>query len=167
MHEYASGTSLASALAKLTTMNKLDTQELLSLDGLQVLVNDNNVILPNGDTVFNGAALLVFCGDHSESTNVGTVDQSLDEESVYHFNCLIDGERIVTADARATLEDAGVMLFLENAAAKKRGINASFSSVEVFAASSLPNEEFNVHDMRVPVTNLFKDAPQLDKGMLR
>jgi hypothetical protein len=39
------------------------------------------------------------------------------------------------------------------------------STSEVSAASSLANEEFNVHDMRVP-TNLSKDAAQFDKGKL-
>ena len=78
-------------------------------------------------------------GDRSKCTNVGTVDHLLDEEGVYHSS---------------------------DASAKKRGITTSFSSMEVSAASSLANEEFNVHDMRVPVTNLSKDAPQLDKGML-
>jgi hypothetical protein len=110
--------------------------------------------------------LLVYCGDHSESTNVGTVDQSLDEEGVYHFNCLIDGKRIVTADARAMLEDAVVILFLKDASAKKGGANTSSSSMEVSAASSLANEEVDVHDMRVPATKLSKNAPQLDKGKL-
>ena len=97
-------------------------------------------------------------GDRSKCTNVGTVDHLLDEEGVYHFTHLIDGGRFVTADARATSSDAS---------AKKRGINTSFSSMEVSAASSLANEDFNVHDMRVPVTILSKDAPQLDKGKLR
>ena len=166
VHEYANGGTLASTLAKLdleqSTVNKLETQELLSLSLHDLQVNDNNVILPNGDTVLNGAALL-YCSDRLESTNTGTVDHLLDEEGVYHFNYLIDGERIVTADARATLEDAGVMLFLQEASAKERGGNTSFFPMEVSAASSLANEEVDVHDMRVPVTNLSKAAPQLGK----
>jgi len=151
-----------------STVTKSETQKLLSLslDGLQDLVNDNgNVTLLNGDTVLNGLALL--CDDRSKSTNTGTVDHLLDEEGAYHSNYLIDVGRFVTADARATMEDAGVMLFLKDASAKKRGVNTSFSSMEVSAASSLANEDFNVHDMRVPVTILSKDAPQLDKGKLR
>jgi NAD-specific glutamate dehydrogenase len=130
-----------------------------------VLVNDNDVTLPNGGTVLSGAALLVLCGARSESINVGSVDLLLDEEGVYHFKHLIDRGRFVTADVRAALEDAGVILFLKDACAKKRGVNTSSSSLEVSAASSLANEEFNVHDMRVP-TNLSKDAPQFDKGKL-
>ena len=96
-------------------------------------------------------------GDRSKCTNVGTVDHLLDEEGVYHFTHLIDGGRFVTADARATSLDAS---------AKKTGINTSFSSMQVSAASSLPNEEFNVHDMRVPATKLTKNAPQFDRGKL-
>ena len=163
MHEYASGGTLDSTLAKLgleqSTVTTSETQKFLSLDGLQVLANNN------GDTVLNGATLL-YRGDRLDSINAGTVDQLLDEEGVYHFDCLIVGGRIVTENACATLEDAVVMLFLKDAPAKKRGANNSSSPMEVSAASSLPNEEFDVHDMRVPATNLTKDAPQLDKGKL-
>ena len=170
-HKYASGGTLDSMLAKLglehSTVTISKTQESLSLLFADLQVNDNDVTLLNGTTFPNGAALLELCGDCSESTNAGTMDHLLDEEGVYHFDFLIDGERIVAANARATLEDAGVMLFLEDAAAKKSGINAAFSSVEVSAASSLPNEEVDVHNMRVPATNLTKDAPQLDKGKLK
>jgi hypothetical protein len=164
VHEYAKGATLASTLAKLgreqSTVTKLESRKLLSLDGLQVLVNDNDVPLPNGDTVLNGAALLVLCGVHSESINAGTVDQLLDEEGVPNFQHLIDGGRFVTADARAMLENVGVILFIKDAS-----VNTSFSSMEVSAASSLANKEVDVHDMRVP-TNLSKDAPQFDKGKL-
>ena len=76
-----------------------------------------------------------------------------------------DGGRFVTADARAMLENAGVILFIKDASAKKRGVNTSISSMEVSAASFLANEEVNVHDVRVP-TSLSKDAPQFDKGKL-
>ena len=105
-------------------------------------------------------------GDRSKCTNVGTVDHLLDEEGVYHFDFLVDGERIVAANARATLEDAVVILFLEDASPKKRGFNASPPPMEVSVALSLPNEEVDVHDMRMPATSLTKDAPQLDKGKL-
>ena len=168
VHEYASGSTVASTLAKLglerSTLNKSKTQILLSLSLHDLQVNDNGVILPNGDTVLNGAALFELCGDRSESTNAGSVDHLLDKEGVYHFNYLIVGGRIVTENACATLEHAGVMLFLEDASAKN---NASYSPKEVSTTSSLPNKEFDDHDMRVPATNLTKDAPQLDKGKLR
>jgi hypothetical protein len=156
VHEYANGGTLAKFGLE---------QKLLSLDDLPVLVNDNDVPLPNGDTVLNGAALLVHSVVRSESTNAGTVDQLLNEQGDYHFKHLIDGGRFVTTDARAALEDAGVMLFIKDASAKKRGANTSFSSMEISAASSLANEEVDVHDVRVP-TNLSKDAPQFDKGKL-
>ena len=169
VHEYANGGTLASTLAKLSreqlTVTKSESRKLVSLDGLQVLVNDNDVPLPNGDTVLNGAALLVISVVRSESTNADFVDQLLDEQGVYPFKHLIDGGRIVTADARAALEDAGVMLFINDASAKQRGVNTSFFSMEVSAAPSLTNKEVDVHDMRVP-TNLSKHAPQFDKGKL-
>ena len=80
MHEYVSGGTLARTLAKLglgqTTVTKSETQKILSFDGLHVLVNDNDVTLPNGDTVLNGAALL--CDDRLESTNASIVDHLLD-----------------------------------------------------------------------------------------
>ena len=69
---------------------------------------------------------------------------------------------VVTADARAMLEDAGVILFIKDASTNKSGLNTS-SSMEVSAASFLANEEFDLDHMRVP-TNFPKDAPQLDKG---
>jgi len=173
VHEYANGGTLASTLAKLrreqSTVTKSESQKLLHFDGLQVFVNDNDVTLPKGGTVLNGAALLVLCGVHSESINAGTVNgtvnQLLDEEGVYPFKQMIDGGRFVTADTRATLEDAGVILFVNDASAKKRRVNTSFFSMEVSAASSLANEEVNVHDVRVP-SNLFKHVPQFDKGKL-
>ena len=172
MHEYASGVTLVSTLAKLgleqSTVTKSETQKILSLDGLHVLVNDNDVTLPIGDTVLNGATLFVLCGDRLESTNAGTMDHLLDEEGVYHFKHEIDVGHFVTADARATVEDAGVVLFLKDASAKTRWINTSSSPMEVSPASSLlANEEVGVQDMRVPATNLPKDAPQLDKCKLR
>ena len=161
-HEYASGGTLASTLAKLglkqSTVARSETPKFLSLslDGLQV----------NGETFLNGAASFVLCGDRSESTNAGTVDHLLDKEGVYHFTHLIDGGRFVTENACATLEDVGVVLFLKDASAKKRGVNTCFAPMDVSAASSLPNEEVNIHDMRVPATNLSKDAPQFDRGKL-
>ena len=173
MQKYASDGTSASTLAKLgleqSTVTKSKIQELLSLslDGFKVLLNDNDVILPNGDTVFNGAALLVPCGGRSESINAIIVNHLLDEDGVNHFNYLIDGGRIVTENACARLEDAVVVLFLEDASAKKRGFNASYSPMEVSAASSLPNKKVDVYDMRMPTTKLPKDAPQLDKGKLK
>ena len=166
VHKYTSGGTLNKLELEQPTVKKLETSKLLSLsiDGFQVLVNDNDVTLPNGDTVLNGAALL-YCGDRLESNNAGTVDELLDE-GVYHFDCFIVGGRIVTENTCETFEDAVVVLFLEDASAKKRVVNTSFSSMEVSAASSLPNEEFDVYDMRVPATNLTKDAPQLGKGKL-
>ena len=144
---------MASTLAKLgleqSTVNKSKTQILLSLSLHDLQVNDNDVTLPNGDTVLNGAALL--CGTRSESNNEGTVDHLLDKEGVYHFKHVIDVGHFVTADARATLEDAGVVLFLKDASAKKRWINTSSSPMEVSPASSLlANKEVDVHDMRMP-----------------
>ena len=164
MHEYVNDGTLAKLGLEQLTVAKSETQKVLPLDGLPVLVNDNDVTLPNGDTVLNGTALLVPCGVHSESINAGNVDQLLDEEGVYHFKNVIDGGRFVTADARATLEDAGVILVVKDVSAKKSGVNTS-SSREVLAASSLANEELGVHDMRVP-TNWSKDAPRVDKGKL-
>ena len=99
MHEYANGGTLASTLAKLSreqsTVTNSESQKLFSLDGLQVLVDDNDPTLLNIDTVLNGAALLVLCGVRSESINAGTVDQLLDEQGVSHFKHLIDGGRFV------------------------------------------------------------------------
>ena len=157
MHEYANGGTVASTLAKLSreqsTVTKSESRKLLSLDGLRVFVNDNDLALPNIDTVLNGAALLVLSVVRSKSINASTVDQLLDEEGVSHFKHLIDGGRFVTTDARAALEDAGVMLFINDASAKKRGGNtSSFLSMEA-------------HDVRVP-TNLSKHVPQFNKGKL-
>jgi hypothetical protein len=144
VHEYVNDGTLAKLGLEQSTVTKLKTQKVLPLDGLPVLVNDNDVTLPNGDTVLN---LLVPCGVLSESINAGNMDQLLDEEGVYYFKNVINGGRFVTADARSTLEDAGVILVIKDASAKKSGVNTS-SSMEVSAASSLANEELGVHDMR-------------------
>jgi hypothetical protein len=167
VHEYARGGTLAKLELEQPTVTTLETKKLSSLDGLQVLVNGFKVLVNDNDVnVLHGAALLVLCGDRSESINPPTMDQLLDKDGVYQFNYLIDGGRIVTTDARATLNGVGVMLFLEDASAKKRAFDNSSFSMEVLAASSLANEEVNVHDKRVPATNLSKDTPQLGKGNL-
>ena len=148
MHEYANGGTWAGMLAKLSreqsTVTKSGSRKFLSLDGVQVFV---------------------LCGVRSESINASTVDQLWDVQGVYPFKHLVDGGCFVTVDTLATLEDAGVILFVNDASAKKRRVNTSFFSMEVSAASSLANEEINVHDVRVP-TRLSKHAPQLDKGNL-
>ena len=107
----------------------------LSPEGFRVLVNENDVTLPNGDNVPNGATfrnnfhtnplakadLFVPCGGRPESINAGNVDKLFDEEGNCHFKYLIEGANLfVTADARATLEASGVILF-KDASTNKGG----------------------------------------------
>ena len=146
----------------------------LGPDGFRVLVNENDVTLPNGDNVANGAMfrnnfhtnplasadLFVPCGGRPESINANNVDKLFDPETGQcMFKYLIEGANLfVTADARATLEDRGVVLF-KDASTNKGGVTSS--SMEVLAALSLTDDEFDVN-MRVPSNNP-EDAPQFYK----
>ena len=87
VHEYARGGTLAKLELEQPTVTTLETKNLSSLDGLQVLVNGFKVLVNDNDVnVLHGAALLVLCGDRSESINPPTMDQLLDKDGV-----LIDG----------------------------------------------------------------------------
>ena len=146
--------------------------------GFRVLVAENDVTLPNGDVVSNGANfrnnfhtnplakadLFVPCGGRPESINASNVENLFDAETgECHFKYLIEGANLfVTADARATLEDRGVILF-KDASTNKGGVTSS--SMEVLAALSMTDEEFDIH-MRVP-TNKPEDAPQFYKDYVK
>ena len=146
--------------------------------GFRVLVAENDVTLPNGDVVSNGANfrnnfhtnplakadLFVPCGGRPESINASNVEDLFDSETgECHFKYLIEGANLfVTADARATLEDRGVILF-KDASTNKGGVTSS--SMEVLAALSMTDEEFDIH-MRVP-TNKPEDAPQFYKDYVK
>jgi glutamate dehydrogenase len=134
-------------------VDSFDTSKL-SDNGALVLITDTDVTLPNGDKVDNGltfrnnfhmskhaqADLFVPCGGRPESINAGNVSQLFDQESgqpLYKY--IIEGANLfITEDARATLEEAGVILF-KDASTNKGGVTSS--SLEVLAALSMTDDE--------------------------
>jgi hypothetical protein len=125
-------------------------------------LHDTNPSIPKGPVSINHQSINPTLCPKSSAGGLASA-QYFDEKGFCPITYLIqDSNVFVTADARAMLEDAGVILFIKDASTNKSGLNTS-SSMEVSAASSMTNEEFDLHDMRVP-TNLPKDAPKLDKG---
>ena len=150
-----------------------DTKKL-SDDGFRILVNENDIELPNGEIVPDGVRfrnsfhlnplassdLFVPCGGRPESINASNVESLFnDETGECMFKYIVEGANLfITEDARATLESAGVILF-KDASTNKGGVTSS--SLEVLAALALTDEEFDKH-MRVPENDPEK-APQFYK----
>ena len=151
-------------------IESFDTSKL-SDDGFRVLVNDNDILLPNGETVPDGVRfrnsfhlnpiaksdLFVPCGGRPESINASNVSMLFDSETGEpNYKYIVEGANLfITEDARSTLEAANVVLF-KDASTNKGGVTSS--SLEVLAALALTDEEFDEH-MRVP-NNVAEDAPQ-------
>jgi len=130
----------------------------LSKGGFKILVSDKDVRLPNGEYVESGlqfrnsfhlnplAASDVFvpCGGRPESVNLGNVNTLIDEETKKpRFQVIVEGANLFfTQEARLFLEKRGVIIF-KDASANKGGVTSS--SLEVLAALSLTDEEFEQH----------------------
>ncbi|PVV05086.1 hypothetical protein BB560_000392, partial [Smittium megazygosporum] len=125
----------------------------LSKKGFRVLVEDENVTLPDGTFVRNGtnfrnnyhlnplseAALFVPCGGRPESINFSNVSNLIDDQGKPRFKYIVEGANLfLTQDARIKLESAGVHLF-KDASSNKGGVTSS--SLEVLAALAFSNEE--------------------------
>jgi len=130
----------------------------LSPQGFKVLVSDTNVTLPSGEIVKSGllfrnefhlhpiagADLFVPCGGRPESVNLNNVKRLFDQRTgAPRFKVIIEGANLFfTQDARMVLERAGVILY-KDASANKGGVTSS--SLEVLAALSLSQEQFETH----------------------
>ncbi|KAI9281377.1 Glutamate/Leucine/Phenylalanine/Valine dehydrogenase-domain-containing protein [Umbelopsis sp. AD052] len=160
-------TRLANARLMISNFNP----EKLSSKGFKVLVDENNVKLPNGMVVDNGlqfrntfhvnqlssAMIFVPCGGRPESVDLGNVTRLLDQDGVPRFKYVVEGANLFfTQEARLRLEKNGVVIF-KDASANKGGVTSS--SLEVLAALAFNNEEFEEHmcvrDGKVPA---FYDA---------
>lgn len=139
----------------------------LSSEGFRVLVDENNVQLPNGEVVENGlqfrntfhthplAAATVFvpCGGRPESVDLYNVQKLINQEDgTPLFKYIVEGANLFfTQEARLRLERAGVVIF-KDASANKGGVTSS--SLEVLAALAFDDAEFAEHmcvkDGRVP-----------------
>ncbi|KAI9028228.1 Glutamate/Leucine/Phenylalanine/Valine dehydrogenase-domain-containing protein [Phycomyces nitens] len=155
-------TRLADARLMIVSFNT----SLLSPGGFRVLVDENNVKLPNGQKVENGlqfrntfhtnplaaATLFVPCGGRPESVDLNNVNDMFDEEGSPMFKYIVEGANLFfTQEARLRLEKAGVVIF-KDASANKGGVTSS--SLEVLAALAFDDAGFAQHmcvkDGKVP-----------------
>jgi glutamate dehydrogenase len=143
-------------LAKKRAMiSEFDTSKLSS-EGYRVLVDESNVKLPTGETVYNGTTfrntfhlrggnhydVFVPCGGRPESIDLSTATKLIvDGKSVIPY--IVEGANLfITQDAKLRLEKAGCILY-KDASANKGGVTSS--SLEVLAALSFDDEGFLQH----------------------
>jgi glutamate dehydrogenase len=138
-------------------INNFDTSKLSS-DGFRILVDEDNVKLPNGTIVDNGlnfrntfhtnslaqATVFVPCGGRPESVGLDNVHRLIqDTNGGPLFKYIVEGANLFfTQEARLRLEKAGVMIF-KDASANKGGVTSS--SLEVLAALAFNDAEFEEH----------------------
>jgi glutamate dehydrogenase len=143
-------------LAKERGMVKNFNRSKLSRNGFLVLVDDNNVKLPDGTLVESGltfrntfhlsklaaADFFVPCGGRPDSININNVNQLIvDGQPIYKY--IVEGANLfISQEARLRLEEAGVVV-IKDASANKGGVCSS--SCEVLAALTLTDEEHQTH----------------------
>ncbi len=135
-------------------------KSMLSPDGFFVSVNDKKVTLSDGTFVPNGeefrnsfhlnplakADLFVPCGGRPAAVNINNWRQLFDDKGNPKFKIIVEGANLfITEEARLRLEEHGVIV-IKDASANKGGVTSS--SLEVFAALALSDDEFDAH-MRV------------------
>ncbi len=134
----------------------------LSRQGFLVKVDQEDVILPDGQKVVSGlefrnsfhfdsrfsADLFVPCGGRPASITINNWTRFLDEEGNPRFKVISEGANLfLTQGARLRLEEKGVIIF-KDASANKGGVTSS--SLEVFASLALSDEE---HTRKMCVKN--------------
>ncbi len=132
-------------------------KSMLSPDGFFVSVNDKQLTLPDGTFVPNGeefrngfhlnplarADLFVPCGGRPGAVNINNWRQLLDDGGAPKFKIIVEGANLfITEEARLRLEEHGVIV-IKDASANKGGVTSS--SLEVFAALALSDDEFDAH----------------------
>jgi glutamate dehydrogenase len=138
-------------------INNFDASKLSS-DGFRILVDQDNVKLPNGKVVDNGlnfrntfhtnplaqATVFVPCGGRPESVGLDNVYRLIqDTNGGPLFKYIVEGANLfITQEARLRLEKAGVVIF-KDASANKGGVTSS--SLEVLAALAFNDAEFEEH----------------------
>lgn len=128
----------------------------LSPSGYRVLVEENNVSLPNGEVVVNGTIFrntfhlrsdikydtMVPCGGRPEAIDLGNVG-SLIKNGVSTIPYIVEGANLfITQDAKLKLEGAGAILY-KDASANKGGVTSS--SMEVLASLAFDDKGFYEH----------------------
>ncbi|CCX34060.1 Similar to NAD-specific glutamate dehydrogenase; acc. no. P00365 [Pyronema omphalodes CBS 100304] len=125
----------------------------LSPEGYRVLVDENNVTLPNNEVVVNGTIfrntfhlrsdikydIMVPCGGRPEAIDLANVNNLIkDGESVIPY--VVEGANLfITQDAKLRLEKAGCILY-KDASANKGGVTSS--SMEVLASLAFDDKGF-------------------------
>lgn len=130
-------------------------RDLISLKGFLVTINDQDVVLPDGEKVLSGlefrnmfhlhpkfkADLFVPCGGRPASVNINNWSQYIDKKGNPRFRYIVEGANLfITQDARVRLEEHGVIL-IKDASANKGGVTSS--SLEVFASLALDDKEYS------------------------
>jgi len=129
-------------------------QSKLSSGGMYVSADATNVTLPDGTFVENGtkfqdeflfhplakAQLFVPCGGRPGVINMKNVHRLIGDKIEDHqFQIIVEGANLfITEDARAVLEDAGVILY-KDASTNKGGVTSS--SLEVLASLCMNDDE--------------------------
>lgn len=140
-------------LAKKRVMISEFDASKLSPQGYRVLVDEKNIVLPDGEKVNNGMVfrntfharpghlydLFVPCGGRPESINLETC-RSLIQEGKSTIPYMVEGANLfITQDAKLRLEKAGTILY-KDASANKGGVTSS--SLEVLASLSFDDQSF-------------------------
>ncbi|CAE7405411.1 glud2, partial [Symbiodinium necroappetens] len=141
-------------LAKQRLPVKHFDRSLLKTGGFLVVVDESDVVLPDGSKYLTGAELrdsfhlttyatadlFVPCGGRPNSITSDNVKRMFTADGLKpKFRLIVEGANLFLSDgARVTLENAGVHVF-KDASTNKGGVNSS--SLEVFAALALPAED--------------------------
>lgn len=134
----------------------------ISPEGKLVLVEDKDVVLPDGTVVESGMAFrnnfhlshlshgdfFIPCGGRPAAVTIDTVQSFVRlPNGSLRFKYIVEGANLFfTQPAREEIEKAGVIVF-KDASANKGGVTSS--SLEVLAALVLTDAEFSAH-MAVP-----------------
>jgi glutamate dehydrogenase len=153
-------TELVRLAKKRAMISEYDIKKLSS-EGYRVLVEENNVTLPNGESINNGMMfrntfhlregknfdMFVPCGGRPESIDLSSVGKLIvDGKSTIPY--IVEGANLfITQDAKLRLEKAGCIVY-KDASANKGGVTSS--SLEVLASLSFDDagflENMCIHD---------------------
>lgn len=140
--------------SKRQTISNFDPKKIGS-KGFRVLVDEKDILLPNGELVDDGlsfrnnfhfhelakADLFVPCGGRPEAVDANNVEKLIDKDNRPHFKFIVEGANLFfTQEARTRLEKVGVIV-IKDSSANKGGVTSS--SLEVLASLCFNDEEFS------------------------